>query len=134
MGKRMKPVLYTYDPDSDEENPKVRPAWSKTKSELQKAALLACHRVYFKSREERKRWNLLEEKTRGATDEEIMFAAWIKHNTTLCANANSLQLVRTFDTLLAMIGNEERRKDWVAKNRKEVFLNNKVSVENIFKQ
>jgi hypothetical protein len=134
MGKRMKPVLYTYDPDSDEENPKVRPAWSKTKTELQKVVLLACHRAYFKSPEERKRWNALEEKACGATDEEIMFEAWIRYNATLCANANSLQLVRTFSVLLAMIENEERRKDWVVKNIKEVLLNKKTDIENIFKQ
>lgn len=119
MGKS----VYSYDPD--EENVVKIPAWKKPKNELQKRALKACRRpiLQFKSREERKEWNTLEDKTYGSEERHILYAAWIVHNIEECEKANALspRPVRTFKILLAMIENENRRVDWEAGNAKKIM-------------
>ena len=130
----MRQSLSLFDPDDDDLLPGIRPGWSKTKTDLQKKALGACERTYFKSPSERKRWNALEEKTRGATDEQILFVEWIKHNIELCEKANSRQITRVFATLLTMCENNERRIDWITSNREKVLADRKIDVEAIFRK
>ncbi|MDP2364982.1 MAG: hypothetical protein Q8M94_14585 [Ignavibacteria bacterium] len=128
----MRQTVSWYDPDEEATQFGKRPAWQRAKTDLQKKALAACGRKYFKSREERKRWNALEEKARGATEEDILFEAWILHNAKLCERANGLQITRVFGVLLAMIENEERQLDWKVANREHVFADKKLDIESLF--
>lgn len=122
----------SYDPDS-EEGQVQRPAWSRPKDDLDKSALEACGRKYFKTSEERKAWKALREKALGATDEKILFEEWIKHNIKLCAEANkkARRTERIFPTLLRMIANSDRRVDWEAANRETILQNRLKGVEEL---
>lgn len=122
-----------YDPDG-EENTQVRPAWSKPKDDLDTAALKACGRQYFKSSTERKVWRALRDKAQGATEEDIMYSAWMEHNVGLCRDANikMKHIVRVFATLISMIENDQRRIDWVAANRERIMKERASSVTDSF--
>lgn len=128
----MRPALYLFDPDENERT--VQRAALKAKTALQERALAACGRKYFKSTEERKRWRLLEGKTLGATDEQILYAAWMYHNIELWEKANSKMIERIFYKLMSAMENEERRIDWEVTNRTKVFADRKIDIGALFEK
>lgn len=128
----MRPALYLFDPDEEEQT--VQRTALKPKTPLQERALTACGRKYFKNTKERGRWRLLEGKTLGATDEQILFEAWLCHNIALWEKANSRTTTRIFYTLMSAMENEERQRDWEAANREKVFANRKIDVSALFEK
>jgi len=121
-----------FDPDEDDANPRVRPGWSKPKTELQRSALASCNRRWFKSSGERREWNALEQKALGGTQESIMHQEWIKHNIQLCVTANSRRPERSFTILIKMIQNEDRKVDWIVANRDKVLAARSTAIKSIF--
>lgn len=115
------------DPDSDDENPTVRPAWSKPKDDVDGLALRTCGRQYFKSPKERKEWRALRDKTLGANIDDILYDAWIKHNIEYCAGQNQRFTKFNFTILIKMIQNDQRRVDWFAANREKVMKSRKAA-------
>jgi hypothetical protein len=128
----MRSSLYLFDPDEDEQT--IQRAALRAKTPLQERALAACGRKYFKSTEERKRWRLLEGKTLGGTDEQILYAAWLYHNIELWEKANSKMVERIFYKLMSAMENEERRIDWEVANRAKVFADRKIDVSALFEK
>lgn len=113
-----------YDPDHDEQ-PAKRPAWSKPKTPLAVRLLKACRRKYFSSREERKKWNIIEGKTIGENDDSFLHRKWVEKCIGEWEVHNKNGLVRILPALLSYMDNDDRRNDWIAKNKAEILKNRK---------
>lgn len=124
------PVGY-YDPDADDSNERKLQAWQKPKTDLLVDAMNVSGRKYFKSRDEEKRWKLIEERTLGSTERHIMYGAWIRHNIELNIAANARSLTRSFSQLMKSIENKEREVDWTLANKEAVMRNRVESIRSI---
>lgn len=114
--------------DAEEMRSAAVPGWARPKTPLQKRALLATghrNRVgeagLFPYRDLANRFRAVEEKARGATQEEIMMQEWMLHCIGYCEEKNKTQIVRSLKILVAMIENEDKRIVWIAANRERVL-------------
>lgn len=126
----------TYDPDYENYGNK-RPAWQTPKTDLQRRALAACGRKYFKDRHlERRAFEMEEDKARGETEEKYLHRMWIVHNIELCEEVNHPPVIeRSFPILMRMIQNDSRMVDWKAANREKALAERKeVAITDSFKQ
>lgn len=128
------PVGY-YDPDGGGYENMMRKSLT-AKTSLQEKALLACRRtsLRFKNVAERKAFKDLETHGLGATNDAIVYVAWMEHNIQLVVDANAKKLQRTMTTLIKMIGNNDRRADWEVHNRDKVLKERAVSIKKYMTQ
>lgn len=111
-----------FDPDEDEAQARgKRPAWSKPKKEFTKEAMAACRRQFFNTRDEQKRWDLIEQKTLGSTEEDYLYLCWVKHKIAHVKAVNAKVNQFSFGALMTMIENEEKRIEWTTNNRKRLL-------------
>jgi hypothetical protein len=111
-------TVSAYDPDEEEGAPVAkRPAWQTKYSETAGKALKACGRKYFKDRNERKTWNLIEEKMSGENDEDYLYRCWVLDRIARTVKNNAHGITRSFTNLMAQVNNDDWRVDWITKNR-----------------
>lgn len=93
------------------------------KTELQQAAVRACYptALQFADREEHQEFREFEAKAAGADPESRMWAAWLKHCVDWAKSLNRKMVCMKMSGLLSYMGNEDKRKVWFDKNRKEVL-------------
>jgi hypothetical protein len=104
------------------------PKWKIASTDLQRRALDACGRTYFASQNERAQWNKIERSAipySPQVEDAVMHIEWIEEKIAFCEIDNlKAKKVRgtfktkwTFDKLISMINNEERRQQWLSRKR-----------------
>ena len=126
-----------FDPDA-EEVPVKRPAWQTPKDQQGIRALKACGRQYFtngvfaigdgETLREDKHWKAIHERTLGATDECIMFSAWVDSCIDWAKKKNTPRITMMFPNLIKYINNTDKATDWIARNYEAVMKSRKSSI------
>jgi hypothetical protein len=121
----------SYDPDTEDNEVRAikRPSWSIPQTPLAQSALSACGRQFFKGNNKKVEfasWKEIEEKTLGEDDESYLYTEWVKSRIEYVAKFNSTRLSLLFDNLMRQINNNEKRIDWIIKNRNRVLAKRQV--------
>ena len=105
--------LGSYDPDAERSTADRRPAWQSPKTALSEKALASCRRKYFrgdrKHGSEFEQWDRLEQKAIGATEDAYLYKRWIENCIAWAVGMNALQTIISFEKLLHLIENDEKR-------------------------
>jgi hypothetical protein len=124
-----------YDPDGEAFGAAKHPAWSIPKSDLAKRALAACGRKYFhghtKHDSEFERFDAHEQRALGANDDSYLYRKWIENGIQWAETTNVKGIEIAFPTVLLFLDNNERRIDWIARNKKRLLEERKNSVPTI---